>query len=180
MRINTNRGLICKRPKSLLEKGKLAVFKMSQEKWFSICLPPKHLPNIYDTYVRSLVLYGSELLNRQERRPLEAFEDELVRTYLKGFLKLKSTNIAKKHTKRLMLILRIPTTGMDMDRRCLARVEEWSMRSVEESSKSQLHANQSISDIKSLQDDHPPRIALRKFETGETARDPRRRQWSQL
>lgn len=97
---------------------------MAHEKWFSLVLHPKYLANIYNTYIRSLVLYGSKLLTTQERKPLEGVDDELIRTYLKGLLKLRSTNISKKHTKRLMLILRIPTLSMAVDQRFKSRVEE--------------------------------------------------------
>lgn len=81
MRININRGFICKDPKDLLEKGKPVAVMLTLEKWFSLSLNPRHLANIYETHVRSLVLYESELLMEQERRPLEEIDDERVRTF---------------------------------------------------------------------------------------------------
>lgn len=129
MSISTSRGVICKDPKVILAKGRSVSMMMVNEKWFSLSLHPKHIGNIYATHVRSLVLYGSELLTLQDRKPGEAVDDELLRTFMKGILKLKSIELAKKHTKRLQLIFHIPTAEMEMDKRCLARVKSWSKRS---------------------------------------------------
>lgn len=64
-------------------------------------------------------MYGSELLTGQERKPLEDVYDELLRTFLKGILKLKSINLATKHKKRLSVLLRIPTLSMEVEKRCM-------------------------------------------------------------
>lgn len=112
MLINIRHGFICKDPKEFLSKGKSVAAMLSPEKWFSLIIHPKNIANLYQTHVRSLVLYGSELLSEAEQKPLEQVDDEQVRTFLKGLLKLKSIKLHKKHTKRLLLIFQIPTVRM--------------------------------------------------------------------
>lgn len=173
-------GFIFKGPTTLLAKGKQILAMLSLEKWFSLSLSLKYIANIYQTYVRSGLLYGSELLNKQERRPLEDIDDELVRTYIKGFLKLKNIIIPQKHKNRILLIFKLPTMRMEMEQRCLTRVETWSKRTVDERKKVAFHAQQSIQDIKKLQHDHPLQEALGQVCKGDTAKKQIARQWKQL
>lgn len=92
------------------------------EKLFSLSLYRKDLTNIYGTHVGSLVLYGSELQTLQERQSLKEVDDELVRTFLKGLLKFKSTTLSTKRKTRLLLILRIYQRYRWRWKRCVWRV----------------------------------------------------------
>lgn len=180
MRISTSRGIICKDPQALLAKVKSVFMMLSKEKWFTLSLHPKNIASIYTTYIRSGILYGSKLLNSDERQTVEQIEEELLRTFLKGLLKLKSIKMAKKQTKRLMILLRIPSAIMEIDTRCMSRIEAWSKRSVDDRAKFAAHTKKSIHDVKCLQENHPLRIALNKFEEGETPITLRAKQWAQL
>lgn len=171
---------MCKDVLELKAKGMKAVYTLKSQKWFSLGLNPKFIATIYDTYVRSIVVYGSELLSSEERRSLLELDELLIRTYLKGLLKLKSTDLAYKHEKRLQLVLRLPSMGMVMESRCMSRVEAWAKKCSCENEKAAMHARQSMADINNLQDGHPLRQALSKIEVGETERSIRDKQWKQM
>lgn len=95
---------------------------MITQKRFSLSLDPSLINNLFNTHFRSLIMYGSQLLTTEERTPLDNIDDELTRMLLKGFLKLKSTTLATKHKNRLHLLLGIPTLDMEVEQRCLARI----------------------------------------------------------
>lgn len=100
----------------------------TSQKWFSLSLKPKFLASLYDTYVRSTLIYGSELLTIEERQPLVELDDLLVRMYLKRLLKLKSITLQTKHKHRLMVLLRLTTMEMELYKRCMGRVDAWARR----------------------------------------------------
>lgn len=178
--INTRRGFVCKPTTDLLNKGRGTILMISKERWFSLKLKPRHIANIYNTYVRSILLYGSELLTHEEREPLLKVDDELIRIFLKGLLKLNSTSMATKHTKRLHLILRLPTMSMEVEHRCWSRVETWLSRTNHENEKIALHAKQSIEDVQALQTNHPLRQALHRIVHGESVVNLKDKQWHNL
>lgn len=130
-----------------------------------LSLAPKFLSNLYDTHFRSLTLYGIVLTNK-EHQPLLQIDELLVKSFLKGLLKLKSKSIPVKHCKRILLILRIPTSEMKIDKRCLSRVSTWAKRSSDVDEKIVFHAKQSIGDVKQLEEYHPLRRALERLEAG--------------
>lgn len=39
------------------------------EPWFNLALKPVHIARAYQTYVRSIILYGAELLSHEDRKP---------------------------------------------------------------------------------------------------------------
>lgn len=110
LRVHNRRGLICKEPNALQEKGIQATFMISKEKWFSLSQHPRFLSNIYDTHIRSSIMYGIEILITAERQPLIYIDTELSKLFLKGLLLLKSTDIQENHRLIIQLILSIPTT----------------------------------------------------------------------
>lgn len=180
MMINIRRGFVCKDPATLLARGRGIVMMISKEKWFSLSLHPKHVVNIYETYVRSILMYVSELLTEQERQPLEEVDTGLIKLFIKCLLKLNSTAIATKHMKLIMVILRIPTLSMEVEKRCMARVESWAQRSISVQEKVAYHAKTSMADVDSLQNDHPLKVAKTRIEEGGTTVTLRKRQWKQL
>lgn len=99
---------------SLLAKGNAAVIIIYEEKSFSLSFHPNFLSNIYGTNFQRLFLYVSELITETEREPLVNRENKLVRTFLKGILKQKTTALPTNHRKLLQLILKIPTIHMDI------------------------------------------------------------------
>lgn len=82
LRVDTVRGLISKDIQDLKTRGLAAVHTLLNHMWFSLGLDPKFISTLYDTYVRSIISYGSELLLTSERNPLTALGDYLLlRTY---------------------------------------------------------------------------------------------------
>lgn len=57
LRINKRRGLICKDMSDMKAKGTAAVFNLTTQKWFSLCLNPKFLINLYDTSTLHVCAY---------------------------------------------------------------------------------------------------------------------------
>lgn len=180
MKINIRRGFVCKDPAVILAKGKGIVMMISKEKWFSLNLHPKQIANIYEKYVFSLLLYGSEILTDEERQPLERVDEELVRLFIKCLLKLKSTAMAAKHMKRIMVIFKIPTMTMVVECRCMARVDSWAKRSNCEKLKVAQHAKASMADIDCLHVNHPLRVAKSRIESGGTVAVLRTQQWDKI
>lgn len=68
--IDSKRGLMSKNVGDLNARCMAAVHTLLGQKWFSLGLHPKFFATLYDTYVRSIILYGSELLSLEDRRPL--------------------------------------------------------------------------------------------------------------
>lgn len=50
------------------------------EPWFTLALQPTHIARSYQTYVRSILLFGSELLRHDERKPLYYIDAKLINT----------------------------------------------------------------------------------------------------
>lgn len=140
----------------------------------------KFIARLYETYMRSILVYGSESLTLDERKTLLELDDVLVWTYLKGLLKLRSIAIAGKHKHRLMLLLRLPTMEMELERRCMGRVEAWAKRSGCEKEKVALHAKRSLADVNILQERHPLKTARVQLEAEEVTRTLRLKQWDTL
>lgn len=107
-------------------------------------------------------------------------DEELIRTFFKGLMKLSSTSLPNKHTKRLQVIFRIPNRKMELESRCLAKVDAWAKRSTSDKEKLATHASQSIEDIQSLQTDQPLQVALRDYERGMSKKKLREEQWADL
>lgn len=85
--------------------------------------------------------YDDELLSKEKCKAMVECDDELPRTFLESIqFKLKSTNLAKKHTKRMILLFKIPTLEMEMDNTCLATIDAWSKRSAPMKEKVASHA----------------------------------------
>lgn len=90
LNIHTNRGLICQDVVTLRVKDLSALFMIINEKWFSIRFQPKLLSNLYETHVRSILLYGAEILISKEQKPVADVYDKLTRRFFMGLVKLKS------------------------------------------------------------------------------------------
>lgn len=56
---------------------------LSSQNWFSLSLKPRFLSNLYNTYVRSILLYGSELLLAEKQWLLVYVDEILVRNCFK-------------------------------------------------------------------------------------------------
>lgn len=108
---------MCKDVSELKTRGMSTVHTLTSQKWLYFCLNPKFIATLYDSYVRTIILYGSELLSSTERRPLLELDDLLIRTYLKRILKLKFTTLADKHKTRLQLVLILASKEMLMESR---------------------------------------------------------------
>lgn len=135
---------------------------------------------MFDTYVRSILVYWSELLTVEEPQPLEEIDDMLLRTFLKELLKIKSVALSTKHKKRLRLILHLPSLGMEVAKRCIKRVDAWGKRGSDDNAKVALHDRQSIDDIHQLAQYHSLQVSLRNIEGGEDIRAVETKQWEQL
>lgn len=69
---------------------------------------------------------------------------------------------------------------MEVEKRCINRVETWAKRSTIEQAKTAHHAKQSMNDVEELQMDHPLREAKRKIMAGKSILTVRKRQWRRL
>lgn len=180
LRVHSSRGLICKDVELLKAKGCAALYMMTGEKWFSLQLQPKRISNLYETHVRSTLLYGTEILTVVEQRPVAVFDDELTRRFLKSILKLKSIDMQPKHRKRLLLVLRIPKLEMEIEYRCRNRVESRLERSKHDTPKIAARESQLLEDISSLQPDQPLNTALGQVKSGVSDADLKASQWKKL
>lgn len=153
---------------------------MTNQKRFSLSLDLKHIATLFETHVRSLIMYGAELLTKEERKPIMEVDDELIRRLMKWLLNLKSIAIAEKQKRRIQLLLGIPTINMELDKPCFSRVNTWSKRAVDERRKVSFYATQSIEDVQTLAAKHPLREALKQEEEGVTIKSLRAKQWKEL
>lgn len=64
----------------LKKKYMNAVHMLIDEPLFNLTLHPKHIAKSYRTYVRSILMYGAELLNHVDRKPLYGLDEKLVST----------------------------------------------------------------------------------------------------
>lgn len=115
-----------------------------------------------------------------ELEPIIEVDKEMTRRFLKGILKLKSIDLLPKNRKRLLLLRRLPTFQMEIERKCRLRVESWLRRTKNEIPKIAAHVSQLIEDIGTLQHDNPLRKALEQVKCGVTDADLKARQWREL
>lgn len=107
--VHTERVFICKDIVDMRNRVLGAIHIITKETWFSMNLHPKFIANLYETHVRSILVYGSKLLTHEELSPLVNLDNELMMTFFKGLLKLKSITIATKIRKRLHRVFWVPT-----------------------------------------------------------------------
>lgn len=58
--------------------------------WFDLHLEPKFIVKECVTYVRSVLIYGSELLNEEAQKPFIALDEKLTNLLMAKILKLWS------------------------------------------------------------------------------------------
>lgn len=158
----TKDGFVGKDPKDLLGKATAAIHMLTSEPWFSLALQPVHISRAFQTYVRSVITYGAELLSSRDRFELEKLDGKLVTKLLNKLLDIgrERGNLAEKHRWRLQLALGIPTLQMDLDSLLAGRVDARLERRNRKDSKVSYHANESLQNITFLQEDHPLRLEL--------------------
>lgn len=115
MRVS-NSGFVSRDINTLAKKGTEAIMIINREEWFSLKMHPKHISGIYDTYVRSTILYGNELLSHEHRKPLIEADETLQRLLFQRLLKLGTTRLAMKHLNRLRVVFRLPSELMEIDK----------------------------------------------------------------
>lgn len=93
----------------LKEKTMNAVQMLINELRFNLALHPKNISQAYQTYVRSILLYGAEYLNVEDRKPLNYLDEKLLDTLFGKLLKLGRGRLNTKHRERLQLALGITT-----------------------------------------------------------------------
>lgn len=158
----TRDGFVGKDPKDLMTKATAAIHMLTAEPWFTLALPPTHIARAFQTYVRSVITYGAELLPSRERYALEVLDGKLVTKLFNKLLDLgrERGKLAEKHQWRLQLALGIPTLQMDLDSLLASRVDAWVERRSSDDPKVSYHANESLQNITCLQEDHPLRREL--------------------
>lgn len=101
---------------------------MNSDPWFNLALHPKHIARGYQRYVRSILLYGFELLNHDNRVSLYELDAKLLNTLFRKLLKLCRGRLSEKYRWRLQLALGIQTFHMDLEALVANRVDNWISR----------------------------------------------------
>lgn len=156
-------GFLGKQLAEVEEKGRGAVHMLTNEVWFNMHLEPKFITREFISRVRSVMLYGSELLTTQAREPFLELDEKLTNLFLTKLLKIRQAKLAKKHQHRLQIALGIPTLGMDIDKAIQNRIRTWIEKRTSESKQLADRASDSLRDITKLDMDHPLCTSLNKF-----------------
>lgn len=180
--ILTREGFKGKDKKELLEKCTGALQMLINEPSFDLSLHPKHIAQAYRTYVRSIMLYGAELLNTADRQTLYELDDKLLNTLLGKLLKLGRNRLSARHRILLQLALGITSLEMDLNDLIRSRIDTWLMRRASRESKVRYHASESIKNILCLQETHPLRKYLlsKATETTTDWLEHKRRGWAKI
>lgn len=98
------------------EKSRAMVHILVKEVWFNLNLEPKYINREYISHACSTMLYDTELLATEARKPFKDIDEKMMNLFLCKILKLGKTKLAKKHQCRLQLALGIPTLSMGIDK----------------------------------------------------------------
>lgn len=166
----------------LSTKRNAALQMLIAEPWFTLALPTKHIVRVYQSYVRSILLYGAELLSHEDHQELEKLDNKLIGMMLGRILALGRGRLADKHRWRLQLALGLPTLQMELRTLVQGRIDAWLERRTSANSKVAYHANESLTNVNSLEDSHPPKEELhrRAFEAVNTRTMRRAQEWACL
>lgn len=82
------KGFTGKIKSELLDKCTSTLQLMLNEPWFSMALRKKHISRAYKTYVRSIMLYGAELLSHEDWKPVYDLDSKRFNMMLGRLLKL--------------------------------------------------------------------------------------------
>lgn len=114
LRLDKN-GFLGKEPKKVEEKGRAAIHMLVNATWFDLNLEPKHIVKEYMTYVRSILVYGAELLTKKARVTFIEIDERLINPVLLKLLKLGPRKLARRHQLRTQLALGLSTLEMAID-----------------------------------------------------------------
>lgn len=145
----------------LKEKTMNAVQMLINEPWFNLALHPKHIAQAYHTYVRRILLFGSELLNVEDRKPQHYLDEKLLGTMFFKLLNLGRGRLAVRHRERLQLALGITILEMDLEGLVANRIDTWLVRRTIQEPKIRYHEQESIDNAQILPVGHPFRQMLK-------------------
>lgn len=113
---------------------------MIHEPWFSLALLPQHITRAYQNYVRSVFLYGAELLNHEDRQQLYDLDAKMLNTLIGNLLKLERLKLSDKHRYRFKLAIGLPSIKMELDLLVPSRIDTWLAKHPEKDEKIAHHA----------------------------------------
>lgn len=155
---------------------------LANEPWFNLSLHPKHIAQSYRTYFRSILLYGAELLDWEDRKTLYEVDGKMLTTLFGRLLNLGRGRLSSKQRKRIQLAVEISSLEMDIDDLVRNRAETWLEIRSSRAPKVRYHACNSIYNIQGLQESHPlHRYLLNKVtETTANWKNSKRRGWNKM
>lgn len=155
-------GFKGKDPAELKEKCNNALKMLTHEPWFNLDLHAKHISRAYQTYVRSILLYGAELLYYDDRQPLYELDNKLINILVGKLLKLGRGRLGEKHRLRIQLALGIPTLKMELDSLIAGRMDTWLEIRASTHAKIRNQACESRRNVESLPEHHLLKQELNK------------------
>lgn len=164
------------------KKCKVALYRLTNEEWFTLDIDPKHTVNEFNSRVRSQLIYGAELLSYKARQPLTDVDRRVLNLFITKLLKIgKERPINHKNQLRIQLALGIETFGMIVDKKVEGRVETWITRRSSKNKDVASRPKQSLLDILELTRNHPLRVALARVKPApHTHVDKRRDAWIEM
>lgn len=156
----TKLGFLGKDPEVFKEKARAALHMLVNEVWFTLYLEPKHFIREFLSHVRSVMLYGAELLTVEARAPFMAIDQKMTNLFLVKLLKLGRNKLARKHQLRLQLAFGLPTLTMDIEKNIHNCINAWIEKRTSQHRQVAHRANDSLQDITKLEAEHPLRKAL--------------------
>lgn len=87
-------GFLGKEVSTVEEKSPAAVHVLINEVWFNLNLEPKYIAREFLSHVRSTMLYGTESLTMEARKPFVDIDEKMMNLFLSKLLKLGRTKLA--------------------------------------------------------------------------------------
>lgn len=90
------RGFIGKMSEELETKCNGDLQTLIIEPWFNLSLHPKHIARSYQTYIRSIILYGAELMGHEDRAHIYEVDEKMINRMFGKLLKLGRGRLSER------------------------------------------------------------------------------------
>lgn len=146
----TREGFRGKDANELYSKFNAALQILLEEPWFTLALSTKHISRAYQSYVRSILLYGAELLTHSDRKTLVEVDDKMLGIFFNRLLKMGRGKLASRHVWRVQLTLGLSSLEMELDALVEGIIDAWLERRTSCNEKVANHPNESLDNVTSL------------------------------